>query len=254
MSEKKCVLAISGLDPCGGAGLKADIETISHLNCHVAPIISSIVIQDTINVKNIQHIEPDIVYQQVKTVLNDIPIHTIKIGLLCHEEMVNCIHQILQEYPALPVIYDPIIKAGGGYCFVNNETLFALKKYILPNTTLLVPNSEEAKLLTGKNNLSACAKEILNTGCENILITGTHEATTNVTNIFFTKKEEEVYFEFERLPQQFRGTGCVLASAISALIATNKSLLEAVTIAQDYVYSCIKRGIKLGRGQHILKH
>lgn len=254
-SSEPTVLVFAGLDPTGGAGIQADIETLAKLKVHALPIITCLTVQDTQNAKLIESIDVQLLQQQVDTVSRDIPVKAIKLGLLSNSNIVNLISDTLKTNQNVPIVFDPILKAGGGAKLTDNNTdidsiIKAMREKIIPHSTIITPNSLEARLLTDKESLDDCAKALLALGCKNIFITGEHENDPNqITNVLYTA-EKQLSFNKPRLPHQYHGSGCTLASAISAFLVKGASIEEAVQQAQDFTNTALKQAIKLGLHQY----
>ncbi len=252
-ADKPVVLCFSGLDPSGGAGIQADIETIASLGGHCAPIVTTLTIQDTSNVKYTQAVDASLIVAQARAVLEDMPVRALKLGLLGSVAAVEAIHTILVDYPNLPVILDPIIYASGGTELAHRELLDALENLLLPYTTVLTPNSEEAQMLAEEADcLEACANQLLEKGCHYVLITGTHENTPQVINKLWGGGRRLLSeISWPRLPDQYHGSGCTLAAALSAYIAHGMDVISAVREAQSFTWQSLQHSHRLGMGQKI---
>ncbi len=245
------VMAFSGNDPTGGAGLQADIEAAASMGVHIAPIVTALTVQDTQNVKHFSAVSPVMVSEQAKVVLKDMAIAAFKIGMLGSIENIEAVHHILHEYPDIPVILDPIISAGGGKLLSNNDMALAFSDLLFPLTHLVTPNSNEIRLLAPEaDSLDACAQELMDDGCEYVLLTGTHENTEQVKNILYGEQQKLKSYLWPRLPHTYHGSGCTLTSAIAALIALGESLPDAVAKAQQFTWSSLKHGQQLGMYQY----
>jgi hydroxymethylpyrimidine/phosphomethylpyrimidine kinase len=254
MSDKipPIVLCFSGHDPSGGAGLHADIEAIARAGCHSASAITCLTVQNTHNVKLLSPTNPRLFRQQAEAVLNDLPIAVIKIGLVGSVEICGEITSLITKYPHIPVILDPVLAAGGGTNLAEDKLLESIRHDLLPQIELATPNSEEARRISGKENLLEAAAEMFSMGCSNILITGAHEKGKNVINTFYQGSvENDQSLEWPRLPNSYHGSGCTLASAISARIALGQQILQAVSEAQKYTWQSLDRASKFGSGQAI---
>ena len=156
------VMAISGADPTGGAGIQADIETIASLGCHAAPIISSVTAQNTTNVIDIAQINEHFVIEQARVVLEDMNVAAVKIGLVESDTIAMAIHSLLTDYNHIPVVLDPIIISGGGKLLANEDAVDAINTLLVPLATIVTPNSEEARTLAPEGDtLTACAMALL---------------------------------------------------------------------------------------------
>ncbi|MDD5462623.1 MAG: hydroxymethylpyrimidine/phosphomethylpyrimidine kinase [Methylococcales bacterium] len=248
--NRPVVLSFSGHDPSGGAGVQADIETLVSHQCHAASVITALTEQDTRNIKKLIPQSPEAIISQANTVLDDIPVNAIKIGLIGHHETAIAIYAILKQHPNIPVILDPVLAAGGGAELSNERLIATIVDLLLPCTTVLTPNSEEARKLAGLDELDECGLALLEQGCEYVLITGTHETTPSVCNqLFYDNRCWETY-TWDRLPASYHGSGCTLAASISALIAHGLEPVQAVMEAQEYTWNSLQAAYQPGKGQH----
>lgn len=244
------VLCLSGHDPSGGAGVQADIETIISHHCHAASIITALTEQDSRNVKKLIPQQPDDIIRQAETLFSDFNIATIKIGLIGHHETALAICKILQQYPSIPVILDPVLAAGGGSELASRQLIETIVDQLLPLTTVLTPNSDEARRLTGFSDLNKCGKHLQAKGADYVLITGAHEESAQVHNRLFMPDDLNETFTWERLPHSYHGSGCTLASAIAALLAQGLDVFTAVNEAQEYTWQALAAAYQPGQGQH----
>lgn len=246
------ILCLSGFDPSGGAGIQADIESIASMGAHATPVITALTVQNTQNVCSFTPVDSQLFSEQVTCLLEDTPIKAIKIGMTGSVKIVEAIGSILKENPELPVIYDPVLAAGGGTNLIESGMLSAIKELILPYTTILTPNSPEARQLSGKEDIKDCGENLMQLGCEAVLITGTHEDNQHVDNLWFQENKYIETFSWNRLPDEYHGSGCTLASAIAALVAQGLDPFNAVNEAQDYSWNALKNAFKISdKGQLI---
>jgi hydroxymethylpyrimidine/phosphomethylpyrimidine kinase len=246
------VMVFAGTDPSGGAGLQADIETLASLGVHAAPVVTAVTVQDSQRLMRFEPVDATLLIEQARAVLEDMPISAFKIGMLGSVENTEAIHSLLMDYPEAPVVLDPLIHAGGGGELSGDELIDAMVSLLFPLTTVLTPNSEEARAFAPEaDNLDACAQELLELGSEYVLITGTHENTPHVENHFYSDHQLLETFTWERLPHSYHGSGCTLASAIAGLLAQGLEPFHAVHEAQEYTWHSLKHGRRLGMGQHI---
>ncbi len=249
------VLSISGHDPSGGAGIQADIETATALGCRVATAITCLTVQDTRDVYRVEPVETGLLEQQIRVVMDDLPIAAIKIGLIGHAEgavrIAKLLQLLLQEHPEIPVVLDPVLAAGGGMEIGDEALVATIRDGLLPHTTLLTPNSLEARRLSGEEELDQCATKLLSMGCDSVLITGGHEAEEKLTNRLYSSGGEQQSWSWLRFEQSYHGSGCTLASAIAALLARGVPLTEAIAQAQEYTWQSISNGINPGHGQAV---
>lgn len=252
------VLTFAASDPSAGAGMQADILTIASMGCHPLTVVTAITVQDTSGVDDVQSIDAELVVNQARTVLEDMPVAAFKIGLLGSVENIAAIAEIISDYPDIPLVFDPVLSSGRGDELANEDMLDAMRELLLPQTTILTPNSLEARrLIQDEDNeednpdLNECAKRIIQFGCEYVLITGTHENTPKVINSLYGERGLIRADSWPRLPGIYHGSGCTLASAIAALLANGLPMEEAVREAQEYAWETLKYGFRPGMGQHI---
>lgn len=247
MNYPPTVLVIAGNDPSGGAGLCADIQTLAQHGCHTAPVVTCITTQNTSKVLASLPLAGDLVASQADTILQDMPIVACKIGLLGNVEIVEAVQSVLINYPNLPVILDPVLSSGNGQSLTQKNICAAIIAKILPLTTIITPNSLEARTLTGKDELEVAAQKLIEYGCKDVCITGTHEATAMVINTLYGKQS----WTWKRLPHSYHGSGCTFASSLAGYIAQGNDIITAVSKAQDYTWNSLNNGYKPGGGQHL---
>ena len=250
IKHRPVVLSFSGHDPSGGAGIQADIETLISHQCHACSVITALTEQDSSNVKKLIPQAAQDIIDQANRLLLDFPVKAIKIGLMGHHETALAIHSILLQHPHIPVVLDPVLAAGGGTVLANEQLIQCINDKLLPCSTVLTPNSEEARLLSKKNKIDDCGHFFLEKACEYVLITGTHEQSSVVKNQLFQKNGKTEIFHWERLPESYHGSGCTLASAIAALIAQGLDPFTAISEAQEYTWNTLKTAYHPGKGQY----
>ena len=246
------VLCFSGNDPTGGAGLQADIEALAGVGCHAAPVVTALTVQDTHNVRHFEAVSSSLVQAQAQAVLEDMPIRCFKLGMLGSVENVEVIHALIRAHPHIPVVLDPILKAGGGGELAGGALREAMRELLFPLTTVLTPNSEEARSLAPQaSTLDACAEALLAQGCRLVLITGTHENSTTVDNHLYAAHRLRETFSWQRLDGCYHGSGCTLAASIAGLLARGLEPFDAIHKAQEYTWRALKAGYRVGTGQHL---
>ncbi len=250
------VLAFAATDPSGGAGLQADILTLASMGCHPLSVVTAATIQDTMGVEDIMALDPEWVADQARCVLEDMPVNAIKIGVLGSVENITAIAEVVSDYPEVPLVLDPILASGRGDELATEDMISALRELLIPQTTIITPNSIEARRLVQEDGeeeleLAECARRLLALGCEYVLITGTHENTTQVVNTLYGQEGVIRIDRWDRLPGSYHGSGCTLASAIAATIANGLSIGDAVKDAQEYTWQTLKAAFRPGMGQHI---
>ncbi len=251
-SHPPIVLVFAGNDATGGAGLQADILTLASLGCHAAPVITAITVQDTIGVKQFSSTDSGLVIAQARAVLEDMPVAAFKTGMLGSIANLTAIAGIVEDYPEIPLIVDPVMASGQGDALAEEPIEDALRALLIPQATLITPNSLEARRLApDADTLDACAQQLLSDGCQFVLITGTHENTPQVINRLYGNRRLLDTFAWDRLPDSYHGSGCTLASACAATFAHGFDPVDAVAEAQDFTWNSIKHGLRLGMGQYI---
>jgi hydroxymethylpyrimidine/phosphomethylpyrimidine kinase len=252
------VLVFSGHDPSGGAGVQADIEAIISQGVHPATVITALTVQDTSNVKRFVPTDPTLVIEQARAVLEDMPVACIKIGMIGSVALVEVIHSILKDYPDIPVVLDPVLVAGGGGVLGNESVAKAIVMQYNPLTTKHTTNAFESRALATLAGQKAETVEergqaMLSLGAEYVLLKGGDEPGVEVENWLFHGNMPPRRFAYERLPGQFHGSGCTLASAIAGLIAqaSNADYVNAIHEAQEYTNQALYHAAQIGRGQWI---
>jgi hydroxymethylpyrimidine/phosphomethylpyrimidine kinase len=245
-------MCFSGLDPTGGAGIQADIETLFSIGCHCAPVVTAVTAQNTQYVITMEATTPSMLVQQARAVLEDMSVQYFKIGLLGSVENIEVLHTLLKDYSQIPVVVDPITAAGGGFDFGGEEIIEAMRTLLLPLTTILTPNTEElSQLAPTADTLDACANEILESGCQHVLLTGTHAQTPTVVNRLYSSHQDVTLFNWPRLESKFHGSGCTLAAATAGYLAHKLSLHDAIQQAQRFTCESLNHGSRMGFGQHM---
>lgn len=246
------VLCLSGHDPSGGAGIQADIEAILAQNCHAAPTVTALTVQNTVDVSDFKVLDREWVLAQANAVLQDMPVAAIKLGMLGNMEMVDTVIEIASQNSQLPLICDPVLRAGGGGTLGKGDIAYALREKLLPLATITTPNLPEARILAELPEGSAdqCAEKLLKY-CSHLLIKGGHEDAPEVTNRLYTQQGEQHLFTCARLPGNYHGSGCTLASALAARIALGEELVSAVKSALDYTWRTLRDAEAPGHGQYI---
>jgi hydroxymethylpyrimidine/phosphomethylpyrimidine kinase len=252
------VMVFAASDPSGGAGLQADIMTLSSMGCHPLSVVTALTVQDSAGVEDAMAIDADWVADQARALLEDMPVAAFKIGMLGSVENIAAIAEILSDYPDIPLVLDPVLASGRGDELASEDMIAALRELLLPQTTLLTPNSHEARRLAldesdeeEEPDLPECARRLIGAGAEYVLITGTHEAGAQVVNTLYGENGRLRADAWERLPGSYHGSGCTLASAIAANLANGLDMAEAVRDAQDYTWRALENGFRPGMGQYL---
>jgi hydroxymethylpyrimidine/phosphomethylpyrimidine kinase len=245
------VLCFSGADPTGGAGIQADIETLSSHGCIAAPIITAATVQNTIDVISFAPMPADLIIEQARAVLEDMPIAAIKIGVVGSAETAMAIHSIIIDYPDIPVIYDPVFSTETDAALSTEDLVDTVRTLLLPITRILTPNIYEVHALSpGSDTPTAAAMGLLESEVEYILLTGTHGKTLDVVHSLFSNNRQLETFHCERLPHKYHGSGCTLASSIAAQIALGQDVLGAVRKGLEYTHKTLVYANRIGMGQY----
>lgn len=250
-TQLKRVLCLSGHDPSGGAGIHADIEAVAAQGAHALSLITALTVQDTGNVRRLIPVPAKLIAEQLAALENDGPISAIKIGLLGHVEQVRLIVELIRRQP-VPVVFDPVLRAGGGAGLVDEALQKSAVEDLLARVDLLTPNAAEARQLApDETSIQACAESLLAGGCRNLLITGGDEAGPTVVNTWFSADTPPRYFEWPRLPETFHGAGCTLASAIAAQLALGLPMSQAIEQGQRWTQAALAKAVAVGLGRRI---
>jgi len=250
------VLTFAASDPSSGAGMQADLLTLASMGCHPLTVVTAITVQDTMGVEALQPIDSEWVSDQARCLLEDMPVDAFKIGALGSVENISAIAEIIADYPDVPLILDPILASGRGDELASDEMLHAMRELLLPQTTILTPNSMEARRLADidddeEPSLATCAQRLIDAGAEYVLVTGTHEPTPQVVNTLYGKNGVVRTDSWPRLPGSYHGSGCTLASAIAAMLANGLDLPDAVREAQDYTWHALQKAYRPGMGKFL---
>lgn len=245
-------LVFAGHDPVGGAGLQADIEALASMGVHAVTVPTATTIQDTVNVQVVEAMPADLMIEQARTLLQDVSVAAIKIGLIPNVEIAQAIHGILLDQPGVPVILDPVIWSGSGKSLRDAATDEIVSTLLFPQTTVLTPNSLEARhFACNADTLDACGMSLLELGCNYVLISGEHEAGDQVINKLYGNNRCLEQFHWERIEGEFHGTGCTLSSSIAGLLSHGQEPHSAIREAQKYTWETIKHAHAIGKGQLI---
>ncbi|MDX2218827.1 MAG: bifunctional hydroxymethylpyrimidine kinase/phosphomethylpyrimidine kinase [Burkholderiales bacterium] len=255
------VLAIAASDPSGGAGIQADLLTLASMGCHPLSVLTAITIQNTSGVEELLPLDPDWVADQARCILEDVPVAAFKVGVLGSVEIASAIAEVIADYPDIPLILDPVLASGRGDELAGEELIEAMREMLIPQTTILTPNTMELRRLVEEDGFDlaeetvldagAMARSLIGLGCEYVLLTGTHAATPEVINILYHSDGEFRRDAWPRLPGSYHGSGCTLASAVAATLARGLDIGDAVREAQEYTWQTLKSGYRIGMGQHL---
>jgi hydroxymethylpyrimidine/phosphomethylpyrimidine kinase len=252
------VLVFAATDPSGGAGLQADVLVLASMGCHPLTCVTALTVQDTMGVEDLMPVDPEWIADQARCVLEDMPVSVFKVGLLGSVEAVTAVAEVVSDYPEIPLVLDPVLASGRGDELASDELIAALRELLIPQCTIVTPNSIEARRLASNDSdesdhpdLAECARRLIASGCEHVLITGTHENTPEVVNTLYTEAGVVRSDSWARLPGSYHGSGCTLASAIAATLANGLAVSDGVRDAQEFTWQTLKAGFRPGMGQHI---
>jgi len=253
------VLTVAGSDSGGGAGVQADIKTITALGGYAASAITALTAQNSLGVQGIFPVPADFVAAQMTAVLEDIGADAIKIGMVANQGIIRAVAGVLEDYPDIPVVVDPVMVATSGDNLLEPGAAEALKKYLIPRAALLTPNVAETEVLTGDiitslDDMPDAAKALLGLGCRAVLVTGGDLDGPRVSDILCDQNGIEVFTHARIETRHSHGTGCTLSSAIATYLASGMALKKAVARAREYVLKAILSAPGFGAGKGPLGH
>lgn len=244
------VMAFSDHDPSGASGMQADVETLFSMGCHCSSIATSITSQDTFEYKDSFALDPDIIDDQARAVLEDMLVKVFKVGLVSSVENVNTIYRILLDYVDKPVIFEPALLSL--HSQFKLQIIESIQALLLPLSHVVTINSQEAHLLCPQSDtLDACVQEILGSGTEHVLVTNVGKDNHIRTNRLHSDSGFCKEWQWERLPNNYLGSGSTLAASIAAHIAQGFDPVSAIEKAQFYTFNALKHGRRMGMGQFI---
>lgn len=253
--QPSVVLTIAGSDPSGGAGIQADIKTISALGGYAAAVITAITAQNTLGVQGVYPLPPEVLLAQLTSVMDDLHPAAVKIGMVHDAALVRVIADVLSRYAPPYVVFDPVMVSTSGRRLMTEETIAAIEQQLFPRCTLITPNLDEASLLTGHelhtpNEMSAAGQQLSQRfGCS-VLVKGGHLSGEEMCDVLSIPSQESIFFRAPRTrSRNLHGTGCTLSSAIATLLAQGNPLPRAIGSAKSYVSQAILRGSTLHIGQ-----
>ena len=248
------VLSFAASDPTGGAGMQADLLAIAALGCHPLSVLTGYTVQDTRGVESLHALDSAEVERQARCVLRDIPVAAFKLGVVGSARNAQAIARILSEHPRTPVVLDPVLASGRGDALATDEALQALRSELVRRASVITPNTPELRRLANaapNAPLAESVRAVLALGCPHVLVTGTHEGADPVVNTLYDTHGVVREDRWPRLPGEYHGSGCTLASALAALLARGRGLSDAVHEAQAFTWKTLQAGFRPGRGQAI---
>ncbi len=256
------VLIIAGSDCSGGAGIQADIKTVTMLGGYASSAITALTSQNTLGVKRVYDVAPDFVAEQIKVILDDVGADAIKIGMLATPEIIVAVKGVIEDEVArgVPLVLDPVMVAKGGTRLLAENAVSALKGALLPLAAVATPNLHEAEVLTGieveaQDQRRAAARAVQKMGVRSVLITGGDDKSEALFDLLLDEQNKERVFSHRRVETPHtHGTGCTLASAIATGLAQGMPLIAAVERAHEFVQRAIAAAPGFGGGHGPLGH
>lgn len=253
------VLIVAGSDSGGGAGIQADIKTVTAFGAYAATAVSAITVQNTLGVSDVFPLEPDLIVAQMRAVLDDIGADVVKTGMLQSTAVIEAVSQELETREGLKLVVDPVMVATSGDVLLEDEAMIALRNLLVPAATILTPNMPEAARLTGRavetlDDQKRAGDALMGLGPSAVLVKGGHGQGPDVHDVLVTEESIEVMSSPRIDSVHTHGTGCTLASAIAALLSHGLDMREAVSIARDYVHEAIVTAPGFGKGHGPLNH
>jgi hydroxymethylpyrimidine/phosphomethylpyrimidine kinase len=253
------ILTIAGSDSSGGAGIQADLKAFSAYGVFGMSVITSITAQNTCGVSSVFHLASDIIEAQLDAIFSDIPVTTIKTGMLATPDIITTVSKKLGTQTIEYLVVDPVMIAKGGHALQEKESIASLKSQLCPQAFLLTPNIYEAQVLSDMEihtvaDARAAAKIIHRLGCRHVLIKGGHLQEQPGTDLLYDGRFFRMYKGEYIQTQHTHGTGCTFASAIAAHLAKGKSVADAIEAAKSYTTEAIRHGFPLGKGHGPTDH
>ncbi len=257
-----CVLTIAGSDCSGGAGIQADIKTISALGAYAASVITAVTVQNTCGVTGIHRIPPEIIAAQAEAVMEDICPTAVKIGMINDAEAVHAIAETLRRFRPPHIVFDPVMISSSGRKLMEDEAVDAIQKELFPLCSLITPNIDEAAFLLQRDirstaDMKTAARDLLRYGSKAVLLKGGHLSGETASDILQDGKTETYAFSAPMInSQNTHGTGCTLSSAIATHLALGESMEQAVRKSKEYVHHCLEAGkdVCIGHGHGPMNH
>ena len=259
MKTKSKILIIAGSDSSGGAGIQADIKTVTALGSYAMTAITAVTSQNTLGVKSIVSLAPKEIFKQIIFTSKDIKPDAIKIGMLHSSNVIKFVIKSLDKIKIKKIVLDPVMVAKGGTKLIDKNAIKLLKLKFIKRATLITPNIPEAEILTGikiknKEDMFYAAKILVKLGAQNVLIKGGHLKSKMVQDIFVNKFEKKIFTSIRYKTKNTHGTGCTLSSAITTFLSCGKPIMKACELGIMYVNSAIKTNPKYGKGHGPINH
>ena len=259
MKPKSKILIIAGSDSSGGAGIQADIKTVTALGSYAMTAVTAVTSQNTTGVNSVISIPPKEIKKQILFTTKDIKPDAIKIGMLHSAKVIVSVCKALDKIQTKKIILDPVMVAKGGFKLIDDEAIKVLKEKLIRKVFLITPNIPEAEVLTNTkikdlNDMIKAARILLKFGVKNILLKGGHSKTKSMSDIFLNKKELKIFKNKRIITKNTHGTGCTLSSAITTFFACGKALNKSCELAIKYVNQSIRSNPNYGKGHGPVNH
>ncbi len=259
MKPKSKVLIIAGSDSSGGAGIQADIKTVTCLGSYAMTAITAITSQNTTGVFSITSIPPKQISSQIEFTCKDIKPDSIKIGMLHSENVIKSILKSLKKIKIKKIILDPVMVAKSGTRLINNKSINILKSDLIRKVSLVTPNIPEAEILTkvkikNVDDMILASEELIKLGAKNVLLKGGHLNTKIIQDVFLNRYEIKIFKKKKISTKNTHGTGCTLSSAIATYYSCGKTIKKSCEMAINYVNHAIRTEPKLGKGHGPINH
>lgn len=253
------VLIVAGSDSGGGAGIQADIKTVTALGGYAATALTAVTVQNTLGVSGIHEIPTATIRAQIAAVMNDIGADALKTGMLASPQVIEAVMAELAPHATVPLIVDPVMVAKGGASLIGGDAVAALKRHVLPRATIITPNLPEAEALTGRkidtpHAMREAAKVILNLGPTGVLLKGGHLPGDTIVDVYEGPEGTHEWSGLRIATRHTHGTGCTLASAIATGIAQKMSMIDSISRARQFVRRALETAPGFGQGHGPLNH
>ena len=259
MKPQSKILIIAGSDSSGGAGIQADIKTITALGSYAMTAITAVTSQNTTGVSSVVPLNPKEIEKQILFTSKDIKPDAIKIGMLHSSDVIFAVMRALKKIRIKKIILDPVMVAKGGFKLINDKAIKTLKETLIKKVHLITPNIPEAEVLTkikikSIEDMVHAANILLESGVKNILIKGGHRNTRIMQDVFLNRKEFKIFRNKKIKTKNTHGTGCTLSSAITTFFACGKNLNKSCELGIKYVNQSIRSNLNYGKGHGPINH
>ena len=259
MKPKSKILIIAGSDSSGGAGIQADIKTVTALGSYAMTAITAITDQNTTGVSSVVPLNPKEIEKQILFTSKDIKPDAIKIGMLHSSDVIFAVIRALKKIRTKKIILDPVMVAKGGFKLINDKAIKTLKETLVKKVHLITPNIPEAEVLTkikikSLEDMVHAGNILLESGVKNILIKGGHRNTRIMQDVFLNRKEFKIFRNKKIKTKNTHGTGCTLSSAITTFFACGKNLNKSCELGIKYVNQSIRSNLNYGKGHGPINH